>query len=157
MFQVYKMKNTRKIKHSSILLALLFSTGCATGPKILPLDSKCSQLPVLIEWHQLAPKADSDGIIRPVLGYRIYIKASQEKTFQEFVDAGNTTKYEFMNLKPGQEYDFRLVAYNEVGTGSPSNTVRKKVCDDAKPAQLPDSVLKAAEKQKPKASKKMSK
>ncbi|XP_029473569.1 receptor-type tyrosine-protein phosphatase F isoform X2 [Rhinatrema bivittatum] len=71
------------------------------------------------------------GNMDPISYYVIQYKAkSSEGPFQE-VDSVATTRYSIGGLSPFSEYEFRIIAVNNIGRGSPSNLVEAQTGEQA--------------------------
>lgn len=103
-------------------------SSCATGPKLSSSPNKCEALPYSVKWKAGEDKPDSNGILRKTTGYKLYVKAANDRSYTDFVDVGNVLQFKVDHLVKGQVYDFRVVAYSDGGDSKPSRAMRRKIC-----------------------------
>lgn len=79
------------------------------------------------------------GNPEPVSYYIIQHRSKSEETYKE-IDGVATTRYSVGGLSPYSEYEFRVVAVNNIGRGPPSEPVETRTAEQA-PSTAPRQVM----------------
>ncbi len=112
-----------------LLLALpVLISSCASAPRIEGGKRSCFDLPLVVKWSAPELNVDENEILRPLKGYRLYLKPSESKSYSEYISLGNVTQYKIDHLKKGMSYDLKVAAYNENGESRASRSVNRKIC-----------------------------
>ncbi|MCC7405942.1 MAG: fibronectin type III domain-containing protein [Bdellovibrionales bacterium] len=123
------MKQMSMLLASIVFAALsLLLGGCSTTAKIVSSPNACETLPLTLKWKPGQDTTDQDGIVHKIKGYKLYVKAANEKSYTNFIDAKEAQQQKLDQLLKGQTYDFRVVAYSDAGDSKPSQPVRRKIC-----------------------------
>lgn len=120
---------------SCAFLAKNESGTAANAPHIDPSTNgktghhNCQELPLTVAWHPPKSSVDKDQILRPVTGYKLYLKPAEDPYFSQYINVGNVTKYEVNYLKKGTTYQLKVTAYNDNGEGGASPPVSRTICE----------------------------
>lgn len=105
------------------LLTACFLISALPKPPIEPLVTETTATSVTLTWDS--------GNADPISYYVIQYKPKwSESTFQE-VDGVATTRYSIGGLSPFSEYEFRIIAVNNIGRSPPSELVEARTGEQA--------------------------
>lgn len=115
-------KKTAETCLSDSLVCLYFLTALPKQPTSL-IVTETTATSVTLTWDSGNPEPVSYYVIQ-------YRSKLSDNGFQE-VDGVATTRYSIGGLSPFSEYDFRVMAVNNVGRGPPSSNVDTRTSEQA--------------------------
>ncbi|XP_041117754.1 receptor-type tyrosine-protein phosphatase delta-like isoform X2 [Polyodon spathula] len=100
-------------------------------PPGTPVVTESTATSITLTWDSGNPE--------PVSYYIIQHRSKSEETYKE-IDGVATTRYSVGGLSPYSEYEFRVVAVNNIGRGPPSEPVETRTAEQA-PSTAPRQVM----------------
>ncbi|XP_043917020.1 receptor-type tyrosine-protein phosphatase delta [Protopterus annectens] len=100
-------------------------------PPGLPVVTETTATSITLTWDSGNPE--------PITYYIIQHKSKNSEEPYKEIDGVATTRYSIGGLSPFSEYEFRVVAVNNIGRGPPSEPIRARTAEQA-PSSAPLSV-----------------
>ncbi len=137
-FRVQNTNNTRSVFIDNVVFEFKQSAPPYAASIVYPLDQQTVPLHPLLAWRKAV-----EGI--PATSYKVYLNQTGIFTEADLIYQGN---YESMNINndiTGNEYFWKIVAYNEYGAASNSTTGRFRIAlTDQLAQKFPNSTFPPA-------------